>query len=82
LIVRTIRLYEINYVEFVADVFLHVTDFKVVPLSVGCRAVVILQNKVVSVLADAKSSSQVSRLEPTFELKHIVILRLFLVIWL
>ena len=48
LIVRTIWLDEINYVEFVADILANVCDFKVVPLSVCCRAIVIFQNQVVS----------------------------------
>ena len=53
LIVRAVRLNQIDYVEFVADVFAYVAHFEVKPLCIGCRSMVILQNQIVCVLANA-----------------------------
>lgn len=53
LIVGAVRLYQINYVEFVPDILAYVAHFEVVPLGVSCCAKVILQDQVVGVFSDA-----------------------------
>ena len=44
LVIRTIWFDEVDYLEFVADVSLHVRNFEEEPLSVRCRLVVVLKN--------------------------------------
>ena len=54
LIVTRIWLYQIDDVEFITYIFAGVWNFEVVPLSVGCRPVIILENQIISVFADTQ----------------------------
>jgi len=50
LVVAGVWLHQINDIEFVLNVFAHVVDLEVKPLSVGRCLVIILQNQVVLIL--------------------------------
>ena len=52
LVVRAVWFDEIDYVEFVADVFLYIAYFEVVPLGVVCCADIVFQYQIISVFAD------------------------------
>ncbi len=67
LIVGAVWLDQIYYVEFVADVLANIAHLEVVPLCICRCPVIVFQYQIVGVFADAKSSSQVTRLEPTLE---------------
>ena len=67
LVIRAVRLDEVDHVEFVPDVFADVADFEVVPLGVSCRSIIILEYQVVCVFTDAERPPQISRLETTLE---------------
>lgn len=60
LVVRTVWLDQIYYVEFVPHVLPHVAHFEVVPLSVRRRPVVVLQYQVVCVVTNHEGSAQIS----------------------
>ena len=64
MVVRAVRFDEIDSSEFIFDAGFNIADFKVEPLSVGGRVLIILQYQVVGVwLLHLDHSSQIARLK-------------------
>lgn len=80
LVVRTFRLDQIDNIELIGSVLFHVLHTEVEPLGVSGRVVVILQDKVVLVLADPIGSLKITRLKATFKYQCCVFVIVLLVI--
>ena len=80
LIVRTVRLYQVNDVKLVANVFSRVSDSEVEPLRIICCLIIILKNQVVRVITHIDCPSQVSRLEPTFKYQRFILVAFFYIV--
>jgi hypothetical protein len=77
LVVRTVRLDQVDDVEFVAHVLACVADFEVEPLDVRGGAVVVLKDQVVGVVAHEHYSPKISRFEAAFKNQSVVAVRIF-----
>ena len=64
MIIETIRLHEVDYIESVLLAGSSIRDAEVVPLSVTAGVIVRFEDQVVLVLVDLDCASQVARLEP------------------
>mmetsp|Transcript_13579 Transcript_13579/g.23115 ORF Transcript_13579/g.23115 Transcript_13579/m.23115 type:complete len:356 (-) Transcript_13579:44-1111(-) len=78
LVVGALGLDEVDEVELVLGVLARIGDPEVVPLRVGRRVVVVLEDEVVLVLPDLHRPPQVPRLEPALEHQRRVVLPLLL----
>ena len=67
MIVETIRLHEVDYVESVLLAGSGIRDAEVVPLSVTAGVIVGFEDQVVLVLVDLDGTPQVARLKPRLE---------------
>ena len=67
LIVRTFRLDQVYYVEFVFNICSCIADFEEKPLRIVVGAIVIFQNQVIFKFSDLNCTAQVSRFKSRFK---------------
>lgn len=66
-IVRTIRLYQVYYIELVSYIFPSVAYFKKVPLSVIACWIIVFENEIILKLSHLHCSSQIATLKSAFK---------------
>jgi len=75
MVVQTIRLQEIYYIESVGASYYSIADSKIVPLCEASCVVVGLKNQIVFKFVDLYCSTQISRLKSALKYQRVIVLK-------